>query len=419
MRYMVKMNKHLSILLIFWSTHCMFAQTNNLTGSPYSLFGLGVQSNSNIGKNNALGRGGIALESNHLINIYNPASFASIPKQSFLLDIGFLGELNEVSNSSKDELRLAANFSNLAFAFSVSDRSGLGISIIPFTDVGYSLVGIRSNIEGSQNEFVSNITGSGGLSDLKLNYGYQLFDNFRIGLTTSYLFGSIKETENVVIGEAFLNITEENFYNGFRFGFGFQYDINDTYTIGFTTDLPTSLNGSQDRFVTKTLDFVATDEESEKGLDISNFKLPLEIGFGVRAKPMNGLTLNIDYKRNLWSTTDQKDEIGKFVDQSIISLGAQYRARERGLKYWQNVEFRAGINYDSGYLKVNTEVIDNYSFSAGIGFPISRSGNSMLNISFTSGQRGSVEGILIEEKFNLININLSLKDIWFKKIKFN
>ncbi len=407
------------MLLVFIVTGNVFSQTNNLTGSPYSLFGLGVQSNSNIGRNSGLGRGGIALSSENAINTYNPASFATIAEKSFLFDIGFLGELNNISNSTKDEFRLSANFSNLALALNLNDRSGIGLSVVPFTDVGYALVGIESNVEGSQDNFISNVVGSGGLNDLRLNYGYRLFENFRIGLRTSYLFGSIKESESILIGTSFLNIEEENYYRGFRFGLGFQYDINDKYSIGFTTDLSTSLNGSQDRFVDKSLDFIGTNVEDEQGLDIQSFKLPIEIGFGLSSKPLSGLTLNADYKRNLWSFTDQRDDIGKFVDQSILSLGAQYRARERGLKYWQNIEFRAGVNYDSGYLKVNNEVIDNYSFSTGIGLPINRRGSSMLNISFTTGQRGAVQGILIEERFNLINVNLSLKDIWFKQIKFN
>ncbi|GAA4112615.1 membrane protein [Aquimarina addita] len=398
----------------------LFAQTsdNTLTRSPYSLFGLGVQSNSNIGTNSALGKGGIALESKNMINNYNPASFASIPEQSFLLDIGFLGEFNTISNSNGDESRLAASFSNLAFAFSINDSSGLGVSIVPFTDVGYSLVGITSNIEGSQDEFISSITGSGGLSDIRINYGYRIFDNVRVGIRASYIFGSILETENITTVDSYLDIIEENYYNGLRLGVGFQFDINDSYSMGLTTDLPTSLHSSQDRLVEKTLDNVLITVENEEDLFVTNFKLPLEIGFGIRAKPINTITINADYKMNMWGQTEQSDNIGQFVNQSIVSLGAQYKANERGFKYWQHIEFRAGINYDTGYLKVNNKVIDNYGFSAGLGLPINRKGTSMLNISYTTGQRGSVSGLLLQENYNLINVNLSLKDTWFQRIFF-
>ncbi len=395
------------------------AQTNSLTGSPYSLFGLGVQTNSNIGRNSALGEGGIALESDHLINTLNPASFTGISNKSFLLDVGFLGELNKVSTNDKDENRFSSNFSNLAMGFSLNEKSGMGLSMVPFTDVGYALIGIETNIEGSQDEFISNIFGSGGLNDLSLHYGYKIYDNLSLGMKTSFLFGAIDQTENIVFDETFLNVTEENFYNGFRLGLGLQYQIDHQYTIGFTTDFPTSLQGSQDRRVFKSLDFIPTDVEDENDLEIDSFKLPLELGFGAKTTFFNSLVVNLDYKGKLWGFTDQSDDIGDYVDQSIFSLGAQYRAKKVGLKYWQNIEFRAGFNYDSGYLKVNNQTIDNYGITAGIGFPISIRGGSMLNISYATGQRGTVSGILVEENFNMINVNLSLKDIWFRKLKFN
>ncbi|MBW1294112.1 hypothetical protein [Aquimarina litoralis] len=405
--------------VLFFSMPIIKAQTNSLTGSPYSLFGLGVQTNSNIGRNSGLGRGGIALESNDLLNTLNPASFASISDKSFLLDIGFLGELNKVSTNDKDENRFSSNFSNLAMGFSINKRSGMGISIVPFTDVGYALIGIKTNIEGSQEEFISNITGSGGLNDLSVFYGYQLFDNFSLGVRPSFLFGSIDQTENIIFNNTFLNVIEENYYNGFRLGFGLQYKIDDQYTIGFTSNSPTSLNGSQDRSVSKSLDFIPTEVEDENNLKIQKFKLPLELGLGAKATFFNSLTINLDYQGNLWGFTNQSDDIGDYVDQSIFSFGAEYRAKELGLKYWENIEFRAGFNYDSGYLKVNDEAIDNYSMTVGIGFPISVRGGSKLNISYATGKRGTVSGILVEENFNMINVNISLKDIWFRKLKFN
>ncbi len=413
-------NKFFILLIgLFLFTQYIQSQTNSLTGSPYSLFGLGVQTNSNIGRNSGLGRGGIALESNNLLNTLNPASFGSIPNKSFVLDIGFLGELNSVSTSDKDEKRLSANFSNLAMGFSLNERSGMGLSMVPFTDVGYALIGIETNIEGSQDEFISNIIGSGGLNNLSLHYGYSLLDNLNLGMKASYLFGAIEQTENVLIEDTFLNITENSFYNGFRIGLGFQYEIDNQYAIGFTADFPTSLNGSQDRRLFKTLDFIPTEVEDEDDLEIDSFNLPLELGFGARATFFNSLIVNIDYKSNLWGFTEQSDEIGDYVDQNIFSLGAQYRAKEIGLKYWENIEFRVGFNYDSGYLSVNDKTVDSYSMTAGIGFPINTRGGSMINISYTSGNRGTVSGILVEENFDMINVNISLKDIWFRKLKFN
>lgn len=129
----------------------LLSQLNNLTGSPYSLFGIGVATNANIGKNSALGRGGYAISNDHLINSLNPSSLGSIGEKGFLFDFGFLAELSTVANKNTEERRLAGNFSNLAIASSISPKSAFGLSVTPYTDVGYSLLGVESNIEGSRN----------------------------------------------------------------------------------------------------------------------------------------------------------------------------------------------------------------------------------------------------------------------------
>ena len=73
---------------------------------------------------------------------------------------------------------------------------GAGISLVPYSDVGYSILGVSTNVEGSNEIFESSITGLGGLNDMRLNLGYALGTKLRIGLSTSFLFGSIDENES-------------------------------------------------------------------------------------------------------------------------------------------------------------------------------------------------------------------------------
>src|SRR5690606_31488304 len=129
--------------------------------------------------------------------------------------------------------------------------------------------------------------------------------------------------------------------------------------------------------------------------------------------------LNLDYKRSFWSVTDQSDNIGHYVDQNIISVGAEYTNNKNASKYWKRISFRAGYNYDSGYLEVDTKRITNNAVSLGLGLPIGYRSLSYLNISYTYGNSGSTEGILIEQNFSTVNVNISLSDIWFKKRKYD
>ena len=397
-------------------------QTNNLTGSPYSLFGLGVQTNANIGRNSALGRGGFALSGEGLINALNPASYGAVPQNSFLFDFGFLTEFSTLANRSTEENRIAGSFSNIAFAASITPKSAFGISITPFTDVGYSLIGIESNVEGSLDEFTSNVFGSGALNDFKLTYGHSLSPKFRLGLNLSYLFGTIEEQETVnasvdFINQSTLTITDENRYYGFRLGLGAQFALKPELVFAVGVDLPTSLEGSRDRSVQKTLDFIPFDVSTEDDIDLASFKLPLEFNSGIFLKPLEGLGINIDYALKLWETTEQRDNIGNFKDQYLLSIGSQFVPDVLGRKLWQRLNFRAGFQYDSGYLTISDTSIDEVSFTAGLGIPISNRSSSSVNISFARSYRGNTGGFLVEEITNTINVNISLKDFWFLKRK--
>lgn len=405
-------------LLLFFSLGTI-AQTNNLTGSPYSLFGLGVSTNANIGKNSSLGNGGYALAGPNFINILNPASFGAYAERSFLFDFGFLVEMSNISNRSANERRIVGNFSNLALAATLSPKSSFGLAVTPYTDVGYSLIGVESNIEGSFDQFTSNVLGTGSLNDFRFSYGYALTAHLRVGVSLSYLFGTLEENEQIVADQSSLSITEQSSYNGFRLGLGLQYELGEKFALGIVANLPTALSGTQDRIVDKSLDFVPTTVENETNISLESFDLPLEINGGILLRPNDHLGINLDYGTRLWEATEQRDKVGQFIDQHILSVGAEYVVDKQGLEFWKHVEFRAGLYYDTGYLQVNDNKISSYGITAGIGIPLGYRSASRLNISYTNSSRGTTEGFLVQEHFNTININISLKDLWFLKRKIN
>ena len=65
----------ITALLAFYQSS---AQSEALTSSPYSLYGLGVINQTSIGKFNGLGYSGIGIKSPYEINNLNPANYALI-----------------------------------------------------------------------------------------------------------------------------------------------------------------------------------------------------------------------------------------------------------------------------------------------------------------------------------------------------
>lgn len=416
---MRKMIKFLLVTGLLLAHSWMMAQSESLTSSPYSLCGLGVVNQTSIGKSNGMGYTGIGLRTDTEINNLNPSNFALIPQNSFFYDIGVVGELNSYSNSSDNESKTTLNFSNLAFAFRIADRLGAGVSLVPYTDVGYTLVGLETNIEGSNETFESSVTGLGGLNDLSVNIGYGLSDSFRLGVKASFLFGNIEETEGFTISNSYFQLDEVTNYSGVRLGLGMQYDIFKDFTFGSTVQFPVSLTGNLTRSVYKTLDGVEIQVEDEESDTVSDFKLPLELGFGFSTKLMDSFTLTADYKHNFWDATEQSESVGTYMDQDIYGVGVEYLKNARGFKYWDRVRYRGGFNYDNGYLAINDNKVDGYTLTAGLGLPVGRASNSMLNISYAYGSKGQIQNILVKENYHTITVNFSLEDLWFKERKIN
>lgn len=405
----------LIFLICYFSINLIFAQNNNLTSSPYSLYGLGVSNSLNTGKINTLGGAGIAMPSIDFINNLNPASYGAIRPNSFFYEIGVRAEKDQLNDNVESESRLNGNFSNLSIAFPISKNSGAGITLLPYTTVGYTMFGIETSIEGSYETFLSNIIGSGGLNDIKLNYGYSLTDKFRIGVYGSYLFGTIKEEEIDFIKGVIIINNEKNYYNGFRFGAGFQLDLFDNISIGTTASFPTQLNGSQ----TETVIIPNSRPIINKDIDLDPFELPLELGFGLHIRLDKSLFLNVDYKKNFWDSTGQSDYIGEYVDRDVFAFGAEYIPKKNAIEYWKRIQYRSGFNYDNGYLSIDGNRIHNYSLTIGAGLPFSRYTHSMLNIGYSYGQKGLISNGLIQENYHTLSLNFSFEGRWFVKRKVN
>lgn len=386
----------------------------SLTGSPYSLFGLGVESNSNTGRNSAMGKTGIALESPNQINLYNPASLVTIDRQRFIFDVGFLSDTQNITSNGKDEKRFSSNVSNITFGFNGNGKYGVALSLRPTTSVGYSLIGIESTIEGSNEQFLTNIQGYGGLNELKLDYGRKISNNFNLGVSLSYLFGNINETESAIAENTVISVNDISSYTGFLAGIGVQYRLNNYLNFGLTTTIPTALSGRQNTYSEKTTLEEATvlDETIDK--NINEFKLPFKLGVGISTR-FKSFLISADYNTNFWDSTNQSDGEGTYIDQHIFALGAEYVKDPESINYWERISLRTGINYNSGYLEVDDKSINSFSASIGIGLPVGKSKGSNLNISYNYGLKGTTDSFLIHENFNTININLTFSNIWFRK----
>ncbi|BFM43610.1 membrane protein [Flavobacterium sp. CFS9] len=391
--------------------------SQSISSSPYSLYGVGSVYDSNFGIIPSIGASGIALPSATFINNLNPASLGYLPQNHFMFDVGGKSISTTYQSSSKSESRNNFQFSHLAFAFPVTKNSGFSIAIRPYSSAAFKISNLKLPIENSQDFYYLTATGSGGLNNLDLSYGYRFGKKLSVGASASVLFGNTKDSRSFLIMNSITSIQKNTNYNGLRATLGAQYQIDSTLTVATTFKVPSQIKASKVQTVQTIADDVVTTIESDVASDTDDYYMPLEMGIGISKRFKNNLNITLDYEKSLWGNTNQSELYGNFVNQDRFALGFTYSGRKNIRKYWDRVQYAAGVNFDTGYLEIDGKRVNNAAISIGLNLPLENTYSS-LNISYSYGQRGRVSDNLIKENYHKISLSLSLDGIWFVKRKF-
>jgi hypothetical protein len=402
------------LVLVFFSC---WTYSQSITTSPYSLFGLGSLYESNFGLTSALGSTGIAMASDDFINNKNAASLVNIPANNFFFEIGGTGIQSSFESNYKTEKRNNSQFSHFAFAFPITKKSAFSLAVMPYSSSSFKVSGLKIPItDGGSENYYLDVMGTGGLNNLDLAYAYKFSDKLSLAFSASVLFGSTTEESVYYIANSITNIDSRVSYSGVRPILGTQYKINPSLTFGMNVKSPARVNANKTQSATFTTYSGTTELETDEPSITDDFYLPLDIGFGVNKTFKNKFNVAFDYEKSLWDATNQSDMYGKFADQDKFSLGFSYLKAKVSRNYLDRIKFAAGAHYDSGYLVVNRNKIDDKNFSVGASLPLDHL-SSALFISYTYGSRGQVTNSLIQENYHKLTLNLNLDGVWFVKRK--
>ena len=389
--------------------------SQSISSSPYSLYGVGSVYDSDFSSIPSIGSSGIALPSANYINNLNPASLGYIPQNHFMFDLGGKAILTTFQSNSKSEKRNNFQFSHIAFAFPVTRNSGFSISLHPYSSASFKISNLKLPVENSSENYTLNAIGTGGLNKFDFSYGYRMNKKLALGVSGSVLFGNTTDDRSYAVEKSVTAISKQTSYNGFRGTVGLQYKIDSTFTIASTFKLPALVNASKVQSIQTVADEVVTTIESDVASDTDDYYLPMEIGFGISKRFKNNLNLIFDYEKSFWSSTNQSELYGKFVNQDRFALGFIFKSKDNR-SYWDRIQYGTGLNFDTGYLEVEGKRINNSAISLGVSLPIENT-FSTLNISYSYGQKGKIGGGLIKENYHKLSLNLSLDGIWFVKRK--
>ena len=401
------------------------------TNSPYTRYGFGQLSDQSFGNTKAMGGIAYGLRDGLHINAANPASYSAVDSLTFLFDAGM-----SLQNTNFKENGVKTNAKNstvdyIAMQFRLWKRMGMTLGFLPYSIVGYNMSQTET-VPNSEDQYGNTTTrlmsykGEGGLQQVFVGLGYNVFDNLSIGANFSYLYGEISHTSSLTFSNTNASssvLANKLEISDYKIDLGLQYTHKfgekHTLNLGAVYSLGHDLNSTG--YNIRETYLSGSNYPATQSIDtIKNaFSLPHTLGFGATYVYNKRLTVGLDYTLQKWGETKFFNEEGKFQNRSKIALGAEYLPNPIGRNYLKRIRYRAGAYYSDPYTKIDgKEGAREYGVSFGFGLPLEVfQGRSLLNI---SGQyvkvSPKVKGML-EENYLRVNIGLTFNDRWFMKWK--
>ncbi len=431
------------LCLVFIAFFALNVHAQEGTTSPYSFYGIGSLKFKGTTENRSMGGLSIYTDSIH-VNLRNPASYGGNTLKTFNSEgramkftVGGSHSSTSLEAKGASDKASAATFDYLALSFPMG-KFGMGLGLMPYTSVGYKLQSLNSD------GFLDyRYRGEGGVNKAFLGLGYQITKDLSIGVDASYNFGN---TQNSVIKFVYNDDGDVLSYqsresnrsdlSGLNYNFGMTYKPMISEKLQLTTAVTFSpradLSSKNERVFATILVNPSTGQEipineitvdlAADGLDKTELTLPTKTAFGLGIGQPRQWFVGAEY--TLLKTSEFSNDLFSFSnasyeDASTIAVGGFFIPQYRSFNsYWKRVVYRAGVRYENTGLKINTESINEFGISFGVGLPVGRV-FSNANIGFEIGKRGTTKQNLIQENFVNFQISLSLNDRWFEKRKYN
>ena len=415
------MTRFFLIISLLINSH-LFAQKGTL--SPYSFYGFGEALFSGTADQRSMGGLVAHVDSIHH-NISSPATLAELKLVNYNVGANYSSR-NFISdaNSSKNETAVI-DYMTVAIP---TKYFGFGFGLLPKTAVGYRL-SVSDEIDGVNSN--SNYEGNGGINQVFFSMGFSPINNFGIGASVHYNFGSIfrvhtRQDDGIDLLSQLNNESELR---------GVELNLSSYYKIQISNQLQLQLHyafqpkANLESFNFRSIStFTSLGEQRDtqeinlslEGLDKTRSELPAKqtIGGGI-GEPKKW------YIGGHWTETDGSIDnafysVGSvsYEPASQLSLGGYFIPEfDSFSSYWKRIVYRIGFVSSETGMILNNKMIENSGITFGVGLPLA--GFSNINMGFEIGKLGAGGESVIEENYFNIRIGFSLNDRWFIKRKYN
>ena len=422
----------IALFLLLAQCSMALAQTVG-TLSSYSRFGLGLLSDQSQGFNRSMGGVGIGVRIGNRINTTNPASYSSIDSLSFILDAGMDASFGRMKQGTTTMKLKSASLDYIHAGMRLGKGLGLAVGYMPYTVIGYDFSSPDRSFATEQNTTQTIASsnyyyGTGGLNQVYVGLGWKVYRNFSIGANVSMLWGKYSHTlmplfKEGGVSSSSYNSSIKNYYSEIK---TYKIDLGAQYPVRLTRQDWLNLGATfgVGHKIAQDAELITGDSTAVAS---SPFDLPFTFGFGGAWQHKNTLLVAADVRQEFWSNCRMPVETlsgyvatkGYYKNLTKIALGTQWTPNPYG-KYWERIQYRAGFNYTTPYLKIDGKNgPSELSLTIGAGLPITNKINnrSVVNFGLQWLRRSSSAANMVKEDYLLINLGVTFNERWFMKYK--
>ena len=410
------------------------------TYTPYSIYGVGDLSQPGSAYNKTMGGTGVALRNTRYLNLVNPAAVTARDTLAFMADFSLYTDNKMFEQQGIKSASNTFNINDLAMSFPIWRSSAMMVGVMPYSDTGfgYSFIYTDPDLIGHTGNIVYSATGEGSLYKAFAAAGVTFFKRLSLGVQWNYYFGNIEKVYSTTFDDASYNgilngTTGKLAGSGFKFGFQYEQPIGTKYsmTVGATYTTAVNLKGTMESYRYSSASAVSDPlfyKVETMGKD-NKVKLASELAVGISFLEKGRWVATFDYSRSDWTGSGLDGAYGFSASKAFSATTAQtFRAgfeivpNRNDIRYYFNhVAYRVGAYHKTEYYLLNGKQVASTGITLGVTLPILNgyiNGNNGFTLGVDFGQRGSLDGDMIRERYICISIGFNLYDIWFRKPRY-
>ena len=145
---------------IFWASALVFSsffstvRAQNMTSSPYSMFGIGTLETGTYGLNAAMGGVAYGMRGRYLLNNDNPAALTALDSSRLVADVSVFASIETYDSKKTGTSSLTGNFGRISLGTRLCKPWFVAVGMVPYSSVGYYFQSDQP-LEGTTSSFVT------------------------------------------------------------------------------------------------------------------------------------------------------------------------------------------------------------------------------------------------------------------------